>query len=116
MPGVPYSGNTHNRFVSKMDIEWMFSVAILFPFEEPAQWNDAALTADEISIEPALEHRLASRIDRRQLRRERRLCARHQLPAHLLELSISIDRPHGGRNLCWAQVVNRRQSKWRQEL
>src|SRR4051812_16364828 len=98
MPGVPYPSNTHDRFVSEMDVEWVFHVAILFPFEKPAQWDDAPLTADEISIKAALEDGLASRIDRRQLRRERGFRSRHQLPAHLLELSISIDPPHDRRN------------------
>src|SRR5687767_16002004 len=63
-PRFPNPGNAHDGFVFKEDLEWPFETTLSSPFEEPAQRNDAALANDKIPIQPAVEHRFASRIDR----------------------------------------------------
>ena len=55
---------THDGFVAKVDFERALSFAGLLPLLEPDTGRCTA--ADyQISIKPAIEHRLATRIDRR---------------------------------------------------
>src|SRR4051794_16357515 len=107
MPRIPHRGDAHDGSILQMNLERTLCRAFLFPFKEPAQWNDASLPDDQALVQPAFKDSFALRIDCRNLRLEFLFPPRYQLPPHGIELTRAINQTQDGRIVRRAHVVVR---------